>query len=801
MSTGATPPRRRRWRRWLLIMGCASFVFLFAVWIAVVAVDYPLARLSRQRFTSMQVTDRQGTLLREFPGEMSRFGQWVSLKSIAKAMIDATRVSEDKRFFAHRGVDPWAVVRAARDNLWRRRIVSGASTITMQLVRLLNPRPRRLTSKVIEAIEALRIERKLSKREILEQYLNRAPYGHGTTGVEAASQLYFRKPASQLSIAESALLAVIPRAPRFFSPYKRKRELIARQQELLRRMAAAGVISVAQRDVALGQPLELQVWSTPFLSPHFTRFVRLQLAGKGSPQQVRTTLDAVLTRRIEGIVETHISRLESRDVSNAAVLVLDNRSGEVLAWVGSRKFTDRKNQGQVDGVTSLRQPGSTLKPFTYGLAFEKGYTASTIVADIETRFMMSDGRSFIPRNYDHRYYGPMRLRAALASSLNVSAMKVARWVGAGTLLTRLKALGFAHFDKPASFYGLGLTLGNGEVTLLELTAAFATLARGGRYLPPRFWLSQTDPRGRVVNAAKVGPGKRVFSPQAAYLVSHILADPMARIRGFGLRTPFRFPFPVAVKTGTSNNWRDNWTVGYTPQLTVGVWVGNFDGRPMHNVSGVSGAGPIFRDVMLAVMEGRQVRRFESDVAIVTLNTICPLSGKLAGPHCPHKMVEHYIPGTEPTESCDFHRLIPIDRRNGLLAGDDCPERHLQKSSFASYPPRYAEWVAQRHLRQAPTRFSPLCPNKHLARGSLQLLSPHPGARYLIDHTQSRTFQTLPLRVVAPRHTRSVTWIVNGKVYKRVGWPFSVRWPLAPGEHTVKVVAAGMTSKAVRIIVH
>lgn len=758
-------------------------------------------RLSEPPLESTRLLDRNGQLLRELPAAHGRFARWVDLTEVSPHILAATLFSEDRRFFEHGGVDPRAVARAASDNTTSLRVVSGASTITMQLVRMLEPRERGLTAKVLESWDALRLEETIDKDTILLHYLNRVPYGHGAIGVESASRLFFGKPARAVSLAEAALLAVLPRSPEGYSPYRHLDRAKSRQEVLLEAMAAHGVVSASDASAAIAEPLTLVPWSTPFHAPHFTTWIATAQCPSQSGGAITTTLDLELQHAVERHVTERLVALRGRDATNAAVLVVDNETGEILAWVGSGDFDNASHDGQVDGVLAQRQPGSTLKPFTYALAIESGRTAATIIPDIRTRYAMTDGRSFVPRNYDQRLHGPVRLREALASSLNVAAIRVASWVGSGPLLSRLRRLGFDQLLRDARHYGLGLTVGNGEVSLLELVGAFVTLARGG-YRTPLVALRPGSP--------PEGPPERVLDSGASWLVTHILSDAMARIRGFGLATPFNFPFPVAVKTGTSNNWRDNWTVGYTPQVTVGVWVGNFDGRPMRQSSGSSGAGPLFRDAMLSAMRGREPRVFRRPERRVERVPICPVSGRRPGPHCPHRYTEVFLGDSSPVGTCDYHREIAIDRRNGLLAGPGCPSEHTRSQAFVVYPPEYAEWAAGQGLARPPTEHSPFCgpPASPTAAASAvvaraagpRLLSPSPGGRYLIDPSFSRRYQALPLKAVVPPDAQDVVWMVDGKPFATVDWPYRSLWALAEGEHTFQVVADGRASAVARITV-
>jgi len=330
---------------------------------------------------------------------------------------------------------------------------------------------------------------------------------------------------------------------------------------------------------------------------------------------------------------------------------MDNKSGEILCLVGSANFFDSYHSGQVSAVTSLRQPGSALKPFTYALALEQGMTSATLILDTEIRIQGKEV-DYVPRNYDGKFHGPTRLREALACSYNVSAIRVLENIGVESLLHRLKKLGFETLDKGADYYGLGLTLGGGEVTLLELARAYGALARSGVLKKERVFLEAKDIQGRTKSFPK-GSSRRVFSPEVSYIITNILQDRDARIPAFGEGSCLSLPFPCAVKTGTSANFRDNWAIGYTPHHTVGVWVGNFDGRPMQSVSGVSGAGPLFRDIILLLERREKRRNFDFTIPTGLMEVyVCPQSGMLVGSFCPGKIKEIFIKGTEPKDVCN-----------------------------------------------------------------------------------------------------------------------------------------------------
>ncbi|HIC87787.1 MAG TPA: penicillin-binding protein 1C, partial [Anaerolineae bacterium] len=431
----------------------------------------------------------------------------------------------------------------------------------------------------------------------------------------------------------------------------------------------------------------------------------------------------------------------------------------------------------VDGVRALRQPGSALKPFTYGLALENGYTAATILPDIETRAWTTEG-DFIVRNYDETFHGPIRLRTALACSYNVPAVRVLESLGPDLLLSRLHRAGMKSLKKSARFYGLGLTLGNGEVTLAGLTNAYAALARGGLVLPVRFLQDDTN-QPQLPSA----PASTLFSPQICFILTDILSDPASRAPAFGPSGPLRLPFQCAVKTGTSKDFRDNWTIGYTTKYTVGVWVGNFDGQPMQRVGGVSGAGPLFHDIMIVLHEKEDPPPFPQPPEIIRTE-ICAASGMLPAADCPSRIDEWFVPGTEPGKRCTLHRAVMIDIRNGLLATARTPKAYREKRVYEQWPPLYESWLVQHNRPLPPQQYSPLSDeDSH----QLAIIFPDDGDIFKIDPILRPQYQTLQLQAFVPPGIRKIQWLVDGKVIATVGRPFSCRWKLTKGKHRSRPV--------------
>jgi penicillin-binding protein 1C len=696
--------------------------------------------------TTPTIVDRNGIVLYEPLSATGTRNEW--LDEVPPSIASATIAAEDRRFFVHEGIDPIAIGRAAVHDVVRLRAAEGGSTITQQVAKMLlgNP-PRTLGAKIREAIVALRLEHRYSKRQILALYVNLAPYGEQTIGIARASRRYFGCAPEELTIAQSAWLASLPQRP------STPRRALARQRIVLARMHSLHLIDAASYRDARAERLSLGRGSQPMLAPHFVERVRAAL-GTNAPRRIETTLDANLQASVRGIITAERQNLLRHGAHSVAVAVLDNRTGEWLAWEGSgdyfggsrgpnsaatsqpRDLATADFGGAIDGVTTLRQPGSTLKPFTYALAFERGFTPATVLADVPSHFPTAEeGVAYTPRNYDGGYRGPLRARLALAGSENVPAVALLSKIGPPSLLRLLRGVGFRDLTRTADYYGLGLTLGDAEVTLEQLITAYAAFARGGVGVKPAMLLRQptTDNRQRVLQA------------RTAYWITDILSDSDAREFAFGRGGSLDFPFPVAVKTGTSQAYHDNWTVGYTRAVTVGVWVGNFDRSALRNSSGVTGAGPIFHSVMLAAM--RRVGGNDNAPIVdrpddLEQQPVCALSGLRPSTSCP-SIESEWLPRDAAVEFCGWHHAQGI-----------------------TWPAEYREWAAARERRTS-------APRAVAARDThFRITSPANDTTYLFDPTLRREFQALHLRA-----THDAKWLVDGK-------PAPREWPLRSGQHTI-----------------
>jgi penicillin-binding protein 1C len=741
-------------RRRLLL---AALVAPLAVLLGVAgwaALPLPAGLLDQPRAPTLRVLDHSGVPLRTTRTADGSLERWVPLAEMEPSLLVAFVAAEDRRFYAHHGVDPRALGRALLADLRAVRVVSGASTIPMQLARLLRPLPRSLPGKLAQAAWALRLDAHLSKQTLLEQYLNRVPLGQGVIGVEEGAALYFGASARALSAGQAALLAGVAGAPSRDNPLASPKRAAARRAVVLGRMRRAGAVTAAEERSAALEPARNPSAAGGYAAPHFTAalLARLEAGGRAPSGDIATPLDLPLQQALEAEVRHTVVTMRPSGVQQAAAVVLDNATGGILAWVGSPDFFEPAS-GQVDMVISPRQPGSALKAFLYGMAFDRGYTPASILPDVATVYQTGTG-PYAPRNYDRRFHGPVRAREALASSFNLPAVELASRLGVAELLATLRRAGFTSLDRDAAHYGLGLALGNGDVTLLELANGYRALANGGVWRPVR-WLAADEIRA--------GDERRVMSAGAAALVLDVLADPVARIPGFGPVTPLEFPFPAAAKTGTSRHFTDNWAVVVTGGFTVAVWVGNFDGRPMEGVSGVAGAGPLLHRAALLTAARHPAGALPTPEQLAARPmAICRLSGLRAGPHCPVS-TEWFLAGTAPSGFCDWHG------ENGAV----------------TLPARYADWAEHARLAAVIGERSAARPAADTVPSPFRITSPAAGDVFRFVPGVPAEYATVGLRAAGASRSGPVRWFVDGRPVP------GARLPLLPGRHRVRAEAGSL----------
>ena len=685
---------------------------------------------------------------------------WVPLDEIPLVMREATIAIEDKTFYENPGVDLVRIFSAAWSNI-RGGTFRGGSTLTMQLVKnvLIPPEERYKRSyarKIKEVILAFEITRRYPGRQgkdkILEWYLNTVFYGNLAYGVEAASQVYFGKHVSELNLAEAAMLAALPQSPGL-NPIDNPEEARKRQHVVLDAMALQGRITWDEARAAKWQPLHIRRGIQERYSvkaPHFSLYALDRLEEIVPPEKilrgglrVYTTIDLDLQEKAEQFAREHIAKLqeEERNVSNAAVVVIRPRTGEILAMVGSLDYWNEEIDGEVNCAIANRQPGSSFKPFTYVTAFAQGYTPATMVLDVRTTFLDPPLPPYTPMNYDRKWHGPQSLRTALARSLNCPAVQVLDWVGVGNVIKTAHRMGITTLNKDLDYYGLSLTLGGGEVKLLDMTYAFSVFASGGvmygvprppeklrpgyRELDPVAILRVEDRDGNILWQYTQPEAREILSPQLAYLINDVLSDNNARAAAFGWNSPLYIEGRrVAAKTGTTSDFRDAWTIGYTPQICTGVWVGNTDNQPMEHVPGSKGAAPIWHAVMEYALKDLPPVDFPRPPGIVE-KTVCAVSGLLPTEHCPVKK-EIFIEGTEPTTYCNIHKVFRVNKETGKLATVYTPPELVEERVYEIYPPEAADWVREAGIPQPPTEYDDQY-GPSPTTGPVAIISPKPYA--------------------------------------------------------------------------
>lgn len=560
---------------------------------------------------STKIYDRKGVLLYQIYADENR--TLVNLDTLPKYVAEATIAIEDKNFYYHPGFDPLGIVRAAYANVTGQS-VQGGSTLTQQLVKsvLLTPE-RTVARKIKELLLSFWAERLYSKKEILTMYLNQVPYGGAAYGIEAASQTYFKKPAKDLTLAEAALLAGLPSSPTVYSPFTHPELAKQRQEQVLNAMFSQGYITALQKDAAFNEPVKFAPLETPIKAPHFVMFVRDYLINKYGIRTVErgglnvtTSLDFSLQEAVQAIVSSEVERQKYLNVGNGAALITNPKTGEILTMVGSVDFFDLAHDGNVNVTLSRRSPGSAIKPLNYALALEKGIiTPETLLEDLPVVYRSFGGPDYSPRDYDGKFHGTVSARIALASSLNIPAVRVLEKNGVKDFLDFAKKMGITTWDQPDR-YGLALTLGGGEVTMMDLATAYGVFANNGIKTDLSPVLKVTDYKNNILEERK-NNRTQVISSKTATIISDILADNSARALTFGTNSPLSFPgFTVSVKTGTTEDKRDNWTIGYAPDFLVAVWVGNNDNSPMspYLESGNTGAAALWHPIMEKLLSTR-----------------------------------------------------------------------------------------------------------------------------------------------------------------------------------------------------
>ena len=895
---------RIRWRHAILAatLLCGAFLVYFAL-LAGLPDPREASTEAGMGAPSVLITDRSGRLLYEVIDPAGNKQLPVSLADIPLACRQATIATEDSRFYQHPGVDIIGIARALWQNLRTGERISGTSTLTQQLARNLyltetERNERSLRRKVREAWLAWRLERSYSKDGLLALYLNTTYYGHFAVGIEAAAQAYFGVHARELDLAQCALLAGLPQYPSGYNPIENLDAARRRQQVVLGLLARHGTISPAQAEDAGQERLAFASTPFPIEAPHFVMWVQGQLEALVGRERlaagglrVTTTLDLDWQHQAEAIVRRRLAQLQpcaagapagdcdptanpARRVENAALVALDPRTGAVLAMVGSPDYFDPAISGAVNTALTLRQPGSAIKPLTYAAALDPErarragrapWTAATLIADLRAAFLTAEGQPYVPQNYDRKYHGPVTVRTALANSYNIPAVKTLDAIGVDALVELAGKLGIPwdqgigywvldvgerkntqhpipDTGHPATKFGLALTLGGGEVRLLDLTAAYAAFANGGVPVEPfaiskvttldgediGYWVSGTDGRrwqvaeGQVPMANTQSPiPDTVLDPRVAFLITDILSDDAARIPAFGQGNWLEIGRPAAAKTGTTTDWRDNWTIGYTQDLAAGVWVGNADNTPMKDVNGITGAGPMWHDFMVTVLRDTEPQTFRRPKGLAQVE-VCADSGLLPGraeegtkgrwedggsvpalPYsrtlpCPNRHIEWFIAGTEPTQVDRSHFRVATDARTGKPAEASTRQAYVHAVNYWQLPAEYQAWARENSIPQlagqamAAEEQGSTTSLRGSSGSRLKLTSPDPNRVYQIDPGLPALAQQVPITVFAEGEMMdqaAVTVLVDGAPFAALHEPDDTAWwTLTTGRHTFQATA-------------
>ncbi|MEA5551696.1 penicillin-binding protein 1C [Anabaena cylindrica UHCC 0172] len=707
----------------------------------------------------MQFTDRNGLPLGTLLTRDQEHTAVIPLTQVSPQFINAILAAEDGSFYQHGALDMKAIIRAIKEAIHAKKIVSGASTITMQLARMLDNSPRTLSNKLSEIWLSWRLVAGMNKDEILSAYINRLPMGGNIYGVEAAARTYFSISASDLNVAQASLLAAIPNNPTYFSPYEHWERLKKRQKYVLNQMVQDKYITEAVAERIYTEKVVFQSREQGIIAaPHFLFWLATQntpplipprLRGGGLEQEramesspVQTTINRPLQQFVEAQVQQVIDSLAVNNVHDAAAVIIDNYSGEVLAYVGSPDYFNDVKLGRNDGVQALRQPGSTLKPFVYELALEKGVIKpNSILADVPSHYAIPGAKLYSPTDYTNSFLGPVRVRVALANSLNVPAVKVLEKVGVEAFLNRLRELGFAHLNQSAEYYGLGLTLGSAEVSLWELARAYVTMAR----------LGKSTPLVTILNQSPVpSPQSPTPKPTNWQLIIDMLSDRYARATAFGVDSVLNLPFPAAVKTGTSSNYRDTWTVGFTTDYTVATWVGNFNGEPMRQVSGVTGAAPLWNRIMLHLHQYQTPTDFPPPDGLIQL-PVCANSGLKPQPDCTSIVQEYFSPADK-------------------IAYENPADFHLT--------PEYDEWLARQ-------------PQSNSHADKFRIISPHDGDLFVV-YPGEKSQPKLEFKLVGTSNLPIELWL-NGR-HLSTQSTNALFWHLQPGNWTLEARSGAMSDQ-------
>ena len=765
-----------RLHKWLIRLLCASGVGI-ALFLLVDQILYPLPEELLVRPHATFIYSREGRLLTAFTSSDRFWRKPVTLDRISPKLIESVLATEDRYFYLHPGVNPFSLIEAVAANVKAGHTVRGGSTITMQIARMIEPKARTIPNKLKEIFRAVQLELRFSKSELLEMYFNLAPYGGNVEGVGAAAFLYFHKAPSELTWSEAALLTAIPGSPEKFRPDKCLSCGVKRAHVILDRLAQADVLTDEEKDAALVEQIPSNRIGIPRTAPHLA--AELHAANPDS-SELHTTISWATQEQCERLAQAYHTLYESKGIHNLAIVAIDNRTSEIVAQVGSPDFGDTRHSGQVNAAQAPRSPGSALKPFLYGLAFDQGLLSpAMMVADIPVNFS-----GYRPVNYDEQYRGLVSVHDALSHSLNVPAVDIAANVDLKQFYDILRRGGLSTLDRPYYDYGLPLVLGACEVRLTDLTNLYASLARGGYYEPIR-----------TLTGSPVEPGARLYSPEASYLLTDILVD----VQRPDLPDAWQSSeggFPVAWKTGTSYGRRDAWAIGYTPDFTVGVWSGNCSGEGSVDLVGAVISAPVLFHVLREILPEKSKKRFDVPPGIGE-RKVCSVSGQPVGQFCKETKMETFYTGTSPAATCTVHRPVLVDKQSHMRIMASCTEgRDYERQVVEIWPPRLQTWLVDHGLQSPLPPLDPDCLQAPLA-GRPGIISPEDGAVFELVDEIPADYQKIRLQATLASGAGTLHWFLDGKHLAAVTSGDVVFYTPTKGKHRLLCVdeAGGSTSSS------
>ncbi len=728
------------------IIKVSSIIFVVAI-VTYIMLPYKENYLAANCKSSITIYDRHDVVLMEIASGKKGLSQAIDIHEVPSEFIELLLFSEDRNFYRHWGISIKGIVRSLYENIKAMRVVSGGSTITQQLVKSKKEIVRNtISSKLAEIIEAVRLECHFSKKEILQAYINEVYLGNNIYGFEKAAQIYFDKHLNRCDLLEQAFLISLVKAPEQYNPYKNP-DLIVKRSRILLDRASHTVINLTplQQEAYKHKKIQLQYAQNSICAPLFCLYAlskaRELFPGKDITK-IYTTLDAQLYKDLLVVIRNSLSALKDKNALHASMVMIDNTTMEIIAMIGNVDFFDY-GKGKVDAALVKKQVASTMKPFAYALAMDKGlFHTSSILPDVYTQFYSKVG-NYIPKNFSQSYHGPVQLSKALGCSYNIPAVYVTSTVGIVPFYNFLRSIGFDSINRSPLFYGLGIVLGNAEVTLLELANAYTIFPQGGIYAPASAIRKVVDREGREYAVSPV-QGIRVLQPSTCYLITHILSEYKYKVEAFGLQSAIHFPFPFAAKTGTTKDFKDNFVAGYNKNITCAVWVGNLYNETLDNLPAVSGAGIVLKNILLHLWNsGFPFEKFTFPKKEIKKVRICTLSGLPATSFCPQTEYELYAYHTVPKTVCNWH-----------------------SSGKTTVPAEYAQWAGEKHYSV-------------LKESCIRIIFPKNGATFKIDNTIRRSLQAIPLQAADTK--KEIQWFVDGHF---IGKGSEIVWQLQPGNHRI-----------------